>query len=181
MFIILTLLIDPHFVSSLHQWFSLLGQINLALCYWDFDFAINSNLTVALNIYERSILQTMRLSCFVLLSPVLKSEQKPLFVLNFVVRLANRFYYTIDRWTREKAILCTLSREEIKWIVAKAFHFYWSSKKLQHRVEEIKAIKSEIKHLEDLVDLIKRLEWSEYFETNLNPAFATVKLINEKR
>lgn len=123
----------------------------------------------------------MRLSCFVLLSPNLKSVQRKSFVVNFVLRLANRFYETIERWKKEKVIICFLTKDEIKWIVAKAFQWHWFCKKVRHRIEEIKAVNEMLKKLEKCVDFFKRLKWSEYFNNNINPVFTNIKLINEKR
>jgi hypothetical protein len=91
-------------------------------------------------VFERVLLQTLRLSAFLKLSPKWRSQQNIRFLMKFAINVSNRIYKLGTKWNRLNLIQFPLTLNEIKWISIKAVLSQWTKGKMSHRVNERKAL-----------------------------------------
>lgn len=121
------------------------------------DETINDGMTVAMNIFERVLLQSFRLAAFLKSSPILKSQQNIHMILVFVLYNAKTINHLASKWNEAGIIEYSLNLSEVRWICAQSMLILWDKGKMSHRTFEKDAIKT----------LIKKIEKSQNFDTEL--------------
>ena len=92
------------------------------------------------NIFERILLQSIRLSAFLKLSPKWKSQQNVSFILQFCLKIAKRIYNLGKKWNDLNTIEFKLNHKEIQLIAVIALLNQWTFGKISHRKQERKAL-----------------------------------------
>jgi len=131
------------------------------------DQKVNDIEVIALNVFQRVLLQSIRLSAFLKLSPKWRSQQNIRFILKFSINVANRIYKLGKKWNNSNLIEFPLTLDEVKWIATKAVLTQWTKGKISHRINERKALKMLAQNLEINVEKCKISQFEVIFSDNI--------------
>ncbi|XP_015781236.1 telomerase reverse transcriptase-like [Tetranychus urticae] len=115
---------------------SLINQLNLSMLPWDLDCSMNDDKSVALNIYQRALLQSSRLSCYLVSSPKYRSLQVPKYWIKFATGFAKHLFAIKEKWIARGLIDCPFTLNFIKWLISEAIYKQLGTLRMRHRKTE---------------------------------------------
>jgi len=110
------------------------------MCPIVLDESVNHSEVIALNIFERVLLQSIRLSSFLRISPQWRKHENIHFILTFTITIADRIHKLTKKWHDNGVIKFTLNLKQIQWICAYAMLIQWTNGKVCQRMGERNAI-----------------------------------------
>ncbi|KAI1302350.1 Telomerase reverse transcriptase [Halotydeus destructor] len=137
------------------------------------DEAINSKLTVAENIFEAILVQSLRLACFKRLSPQWSTEANGKNLIDFSNKLSRRLWRLMQKWLRSNKLQSTINEADIEFICATAVSCAWSCK-MSHRRQEVVCIKKLSNQLQQFVNREDLYDWLNSFRQYPKGSFETV-------
>ena len=105
------------------------------------DQRVNDLKVLVKNIYERVVLQSIRISIFLRQSPKWKSKQNIKFILKFTLNISKRIYNLGKKWNQLELIRFDLSYSDVKLIAVNAVLSQWTFGKISDRINERNALK----------------------------------------
>lgn len=132
--------------------------------------------SVALNIYQRALLQSSRLSSYLVSSPRYRSEQVPKLWISFAHSFAKRLFAIKEKLIAKKMIDCPLTLNQIEWLTNEAVFRQLGTLKMKHRKLEMKNFARFLYTSRKLVCSSMRKKYLDYIkkENNYNPNSVTL-------
>ncbi|XP_054154349.1 telomerase reverse transcriptase-like [Oppia nitens] len=120
---------------------TLLRQLSMNLSISVLNSNVNDQRVVAKNIYERVLLQSIRLSAYIRVSPKWRSQQNMKVIIKFTQNISKRIYLLAKKWNDLKLIDFHMTYKEIELIATNAMISQWTFGKIAHRIQERNALK----------------------------------------
>lgn len=118
----------------------LLRQVSLHMCPILVDCRLNDRQTVVINIFERVLLQSIRLSAYLKVSKW-KSEQNIGIVLRFAQNISKLIYNLVQKWKKSNSIEFDMTYSEVNYVAVTALLSQWTVGRVAHRKTERTALK----------------------------------------